>query len=150
MKKSQGFTLIELMIVVAIIGILSAIAIPKFADLIRKSNEGTTKGNISALKSAFSIYYAEMEGWFPTANPGPILTMDNGKYIKDIPLCYAPPYHARTANFTIIPESAVGAPGDTGEWGYRDERVTPVNKPWGEVWINCTETDSKGVMWGYY
>ena len=51
-KANKGFTLIELMIVVAIIGILAAIAIPKFADLIRKSNEGATKGNLGATRSA--------------------------------------------------------------------------------------------------
>jgi prepilin-type N-terminal cleavage/methylation domain-containing protein len=62
--KKSGFTLIELMIVVAIIGILASIAIPKFADLIRKSKEGATKGNLGSLRSALSIYYGDMEGTY--------------------------------------------------------------------------------------
>jgi prepilin-type N-terminal cleavage/methylation domain-containing protein len=64
-KKQKGFTLVELMIVVAIIGILAAVAIPKFAQMLEKSREGATKGNLSAIKSAVSNYYADQQGTYP-------------------------------------------------------------------------------------
>jgi prepilin-type N-terminal cleavage/methylation domain-containing protein len=67
MKKNQkGFTLIELMIVVAIIGILAAIALPKFADMLEKSREGATKGNFTAIRSAINIYIGDQAGVNPT------------------------------------------------------------------------------------
>jgi len=155
MKKSKGFTLIELMIVVAIIGILSAIAIPKFADLIRKSNEGATKGNLGALRSAISIYYGEMEGWFPipTATDtglGAILTMQNGKYVKEVPNSYCPPHHDKSNNVTIDVASGDESAG-AGYWGYQDNRLSPAGeKQWGEIWVNCTHTDSKSGTWATY
>src|SRR3954468_18464129 len=65
MKQSKGFTLIELMIVVAIIGILAAVAIPKFADLVTKSKEASVKANLGAVRSALSIYYGDSEGSYP-------------------------------------------------------------------------------------
>ena len=146
MKKTQGFTLIELMIVVAIIGILSAIAIPKFADLIRKSNEGATKGNLGSIRSAMSIYYGEIEGWYPVSDPAPILTMDNGKYLKEIPVCCCPPYHAKISSFTVA-----NTPGDDGKWGYQANRTpASTDKSWGDVWVNCSDTDSKGTAWTGY
>jgi prepilin-type N-terminal cleavage/methylation domain-containing protein len=64
-NKEKGFTMIELMIVVAIIGILAAIALPKFADMIEKSREGSTKGNAGALKSSNAIYYGDQQGIWP-------------------------------------------------------------------------------------
>lgn len=157
MKKTKGFTLIELMIVVAIIGILSAIAIPKFADLIRKSNEGSTKGNLGALRSAVSIYYGEMEGWFPspdgtTDTLASILTMDNGKYMKAMPPCYCPPNHGKTTAINYTLNEASDTASCNGNWGYNN--VNPAvgtgSKQWGDVWVDCAHTDTKNVVWHTY
>lgn len=50
-KQQQGFTLIELMIVVAVIGVLAAIAVPQYQDYVKKSALGTALASASAYKT---------------------------------------------------------------------------------------------------
>jgi type IV pilus assembly protein PilA len=64
MKQIQkGFTLIELMIVVAIIGILAAVAIPQYQDYTVKAKLSKVSGFAQPIKTALALYYQESGGF---------------------------------------------------------------------------------------
>jgi type IV pilus assembly protein PilA len=58
-KKSRGFTLVELLIVVAIIGVLSTLGVPTFRRMIQKSKKSEAKVNLGALYTAEAAFKAE-------------------------------------------------------------------------------------------
>jgi type IV pilus assembly protein PilA len=68
--RKGGFTLIELMIVVAIIGILAAIAIPNFLRFQLRSKTGEAKTNLAAIRTAQEGYFAEYASYV-TCAPNP-------------------------------------------------------------------------------
>ena len=67
-KKARAFTLIELMIVVAIIGILAAIAIPNFVKYTCRSKQSEAKGNLKAIYVGEESYRAENDVYVAVAS----------------------------------------------------------------------------------
>ena len=66
MKTQKGFTLIELMIVVAIIGILAAVAIPAYTDYLKRGKVSEAMQLLGGLKTPMEEYFAS-KGSFPTS-----------------------------------------------------------------------------------
>lgn len=151
--KQKGFTLIELMIVVAIIGILAAIAIPRFADMLEKSREGSTKGNLGSFKSAASIYYGDHEGIWPVNVTNVNSTAHRfsqylevippvkvtGKFDNNVLSAVSPAYQG--AGVAQVITNSVPTDATTG-WMY--------DSTTGNVYVNSTLKDSKSMPYSYY
>jgi len=145
-KSPRGFTLIELMIVVAIIGILAAIAIPRFGQMLEKSKEGQTKGSLNSIHSAIYIYYGDQKGIWPTT-----LTtfsaysfsqyLDNINAVKVTGLFVAGSSSPSGSNVTDTSQSSVPTASGSG-WLYDSSN--------GSVYVNSTVKDSRNLPYSFY
>jgi len=152
--RKHGFTLIELMIVIAILALIVAIAIPKFGSLVSKSRESNTKGNLGAIRSALSIYYGQNEAHYPSDNLDSLAA--NGHFLEMIPPANLPPTqnspgHGGGPINNVITGTIPTAIDDVadGHSGWLYDNVSG-DELYGSVIVNCTHSDVYGVNWTTY
>lgn len=136
-KRSEGFTLIEIMVVVVILGILAATIIPQFIGTTHDAKVGTAKANVAELESAIERFYIHMDR-HPTTDEGLKVLVESpsdddknwrGPYIKILrpdpwnnPYQYRNPGIHHTTSFDLWSRGADGADGgeeqgeDMGNW----------------------------------
>jgi hypothetical protein len=137
--------------ILAITGILAAVAIPKFSNLSKISAEGQTKANLGLIRSSLSIYYGDMEGQYPADVTA--LTV-GGKYMAEIPAAKTPGFHPDSSVVHVYDASVCTGSNvdpakvpDAGGWGYVMDPKSLCN---GSIFVNCTHTDTKQKKWAAY
>lgn len=126
---SRGFTLIELVIIIVVLGIIAAIAVPRYLDITSEAKESSCKASLGAFRSAISIWYAReaARGNTPTYPPIDSLRTINVVMDRAIP---ENPYQLNAPDSVVTGVTRGTTVGSRGGWAY--------NASTGDIWPNTS------------
>lgn len=145
---NRAFTLVELLIVVAVLGILAAIAMPQFESYAQEAKETAAKDNLRILRSTIERYAAQ-HGGAPPGYPGDDTSRAPSANFFRIQLCRDSAYLRKIPenpfnnlnSVRIVGAIAAEMAADTG-WVYKPSTKTIV--------LNTAGSDSQGVRYSEY
>jgi hypothetical protein len=133
LKSRAGFTVVEAILMVVVLGVVAAITIPHFRTALYESREGRTKANLGDLRGALAIYYSDHFGLYPSDAGLPDTRLKDALvpvYLKEIPFVELPHLHKEKLN--TVQDRFDGR----GDWLY--------STLGGYVGINSAAIDTKG------
>ena len=134
-SDNRGFTLIEVVIIIVVLGILAAVAIPKYQDITGEAREAAARASLGSIRSAVTIFYANEAVTTGTATwPTQVELETYGTVMaQGIPVNpYQSDSNAPDSIVTGVTKGTIV--GTRGGWAY--------NESTGEVWLN---TSTSGV-----
>jgi len=143
-RQRKGFTLVELAIVIAILGILAVVAIPKYQGMVDEARSAEARAQLGTVRSAIAIYYAKNKGVMPTLPQmnGGTLFADGSTPKVDIGGTIS---SSNVIQLATTPDTGI----ETGGWMY--DAVT-TSATCGKVIINSSAADpaNPSSAWSSY
>lgn len=130
-RRNYGFTLIEIIVIITVLGIIAAVSIPRYADVAGESKKAACRRSLNELRSAISIYYSEKAAvtGYPVWPELDTLSEFGAVLASDIPPNPFQPNAPDSIVEGFVPGVIVG---DRGGWAYKPST--------GQIWPNTNTT----------
>lgn len=137
MRGKKGFTLVELVVVIMILGILAGIAAPKFLGTSADATENSLKQSLSTIRNAIEMFAAYNGGDLPDSTDSDSFQGDLTDYLRgDFPSC---PVGNKNSNIAF---GTTDTPSGTEGWRFNTDS--------GAFFPNTTDKDSDDVAYNTY
>ena len=131
LRKKLGFTLVEILIVVVILGLLAALVIPAYVNAERESTRSALKQQLLQIRDQIELYRTRVSGLLPTTDPvspmadGTWGVLVSSNYLKEEPLNMY--IGTGTLNAGTQAQAIVALPGSATGWFFESPNATTLN-----------------------